>query len=444
MNELSTIKIPQTVYVGFQGRRAVDEVPLGFMTPYDETKAGQKRQQTVDQWAKGWGSNKTFNSVTLENVPMIGFKIGRAIRRSRSWGGNASYVRIEDPRGFELEISIENMVMVMDQNIVEDGEIMQECVWGRDGGKNILLPTNSEPYQASLNTTKRLNAVLSLKDVKPGSKVKLVTGETGIYYGSLYPIFIKHEAEHTDTRSGYRHERNTTEVYTPEIRGTKRYILYTSKGKKGTFNVYASIKVAEVLEEAKEKLKPQDVEKLIATKIAEGNNKFVNHVSSTSYYDRFVGLAADQTLDYAIVQKDIAEDYAKTLKHNRYGTTYASRSIYMESADGQIYTASNGYMDFTTNFLQAKNTPRKYANIMLCPNPGSYWSRHDAEIEVQGGFIGIKADLTEEKVTEYKFHQQQWHVTDEELKRLFVLDVVIKLKSGEQYVYDFGRQDTDD
>lgn len=443
MSELSTIKIPQTVYVGFQGRRAVDEVPLGFMTPYDTTKAGQKRQQTVDQWAKGWGSNKTFNSVVLENVPMIGFKIGRAIRRSRSWGGNASYVRIEDPRGFELEISIENMVMVMDQNIVEDGEIMQECVWGRDGGKNILLPTNSEPYQASLNTTKRLNSVLSLKDVKAGSKVKLVTGETGIYYGSLYPIFIKHESEYTDTRSGYSFERNVTNMYTPEVRGTKRYILYTPNSKKGTFNVYASIKVAEVLEEAKEKLKPHDVEKLIATKIAEGKAKFVNHVSSSNYYDQFIGLTADQTLDYAIVQKEITEDDAKALKYNRYGGWDASRSIYMEGTDGQIYTASHGYADFRKNFLQAKNTPRKYQNIILCPNPGSRWARHDAEIEVMGGFVGIKADLTEAKVTEYDYHLQHWHVTDEELKRIFVLDVVIKFKSGEQYVYDFGHQDTD-
>src|SRR5476651_207200 len=97
---LSSIKIPEKVYVGFQGRRSQDEVPLGFMTPYTDDAAGLKRRDTVDRWAAGYGREKTFNSVMLENKPMVGFKIGRAIRRSGGWNGSgASYIRIEDPRG---------------------------------------------------------------------------------------------------------------------------------------------------------------------------------------------------------------------------------------------------------------------------------------------------------------------------------------------------------
>ncbi len=244
---LSTIKIPEKVYVGFQGRRSEDEVPLGFMTPYTTDAAGDKRRDTVDKWAKCRYHNneKTFNSVTLDNKPMIGFKVGRSIRRSGGWNGSgASYVRVEDPRGFELEIMIENLVMCMGDNLFDNGEIVQECVWGRDGNRNILLPTNSEPFNDSVQTKAKLDTVVSLRLVKPGDEIALVTGETGIYLGSMFPICVDR----------WHNPRKL------EVGSAKRYVIKITDRHGVKFEGRTSMKVTEIVKAAEKKLTPNEIE----------------------------------------------------------------------------------------------------------------------------------------------------------------------------------------
>ncbi len=288
MTELSTIKIPKTVYVGFQGRRTQDEVPLGFMTPYEDNAAGQKRRDSVDNWAKGHSyyggaSQKTFNSVIMENEPMIGFKIGRAIRRTGGWNGSgASYVRIEDPRGFELEITIENLVMCMGDTIIHDGELAQECVWGRDGGRNILLPTNSEPYRHSLDTAERVAAVLSLKDVKPGDEITLLTGEKGLYLGGMYALSRTQESD-------YENDRTVTSL---AVDSKKRYVL-REVGEDGKFQFIgrAQIKVASIDKPAATKMSPKEIEQLIADEIKARRKASIcsNNSGGSDYYNQMKG-----------------------------------------------------------------------------------------------------------------------------------------------------------
>lgn len=187
-----SVTIPEKVYVGFQGRRGQDEVPLGFMTPYTDDEAGKKRQATVDQWAggRGYGANKTFNSVIIDNEPMYGFRLGRAIRRSGHFGSGASYVRIEDPRGFELEISIENLVAVLEDVAMERCEFVGALIWGRVAGsqKNLLMAVDSDLYRGAVKTKAAVAQALPCKDFSIGDKIEAVTGETGIYMGMMFGV----------------------------------------------------------------------------------------------------------------------------------------------------------------------------------------------------------------------------------------------------------------
>lgn len=184
------VSIPEKVYVGFQGRRTQDEVPLGFMTPYTDDAAGQSRRDSVDKWARGYGNNKTFNSVIMDNKPMYGFRLGRAIRRSGHFGSGASYVRIEDPRGFELEISIENLVAVLETCAMEKCEFVGELVWARVPGsaKNLLVAVDSDLYRGSIKTKAAVAAAKSSKEFKIGDTIEAVTGETGVYMGMLVGV----------------------------------------------------------------------------------------------------------------------------------------------------------------------------------------------------------------------------------------------------------------
>jgi hypothetical protein len=101
------IKIPEKHYVGMV-KRQTEKIPLGFITPWGNDAAALKRIATVDSWAKqGHYGNKALPAMTIDNVPMNGFRMTTDIRSS-SYGGVDKW-RIEDPRGFELEITSHNL-----------------------------------------------------------------------------------------------------------------------------------------------------------------------------------------------------------------------------------------------------------------------------------------------------------------------------------------------
>ena len=403
--ELSTIKIPEKVYVGFQGRRYQDEVPLGFMTPYTTDKAGEKRRATVDNWAagRGFGSNKTFNSVILENKPMIGFKIGRAIRRSGGWNSSgASFIRIEDPRGFELEITIENLAMCMNGNIIEDGELVQECVWGRDGNKNILLPINSDPYKDSVTTKSAIDSAISLRNVKPGDKIKLITGEEGIYLGGLYPLCVDYYASTKDvTASG------------------KRYVMkQTDRHGKVMYIGRASIKVGEIMEAATVKMTPAEIEKEVADAWKVDPDCF----EDTSNYNRICGFSTSDKLEYvstALVERD-----EKELAKNK---DYRAAMVLAENDKGEFLLCEHYY-----NFRDSRHTPgRSYSYYKGGRSSYNYYSHSNYVTVNTTGFIGYKATITGRYVS--KTGDEQTHFEEADTKRLVSVMVEVKTKNGQVF-----------
>jgi hypothetical protein len=411
MTALSTIKIPTKVYVGFQGRRSQDEVPLGFMTPWGEDQAGTKRMSTVDSWAKGYGNNKTFNSVTLDNAPMIGFKIGRAIKRSRSWGGNASYIRIEDPRGFELEISIENLVMAMNGNIVEDGELMAECVWGRDGNRNILLPTNSEPYMASLETKAKVDAVISLRDVKIGDTIKLLTGEEGLYLGSMFPV--------TGHNSGYY--RSGGNVIGVELGKNKRYVMVID----GVVTGFTQVKVSEITKSAASKLTPDEAQKIVSDLVNSGA-KLVN--SSADYYSTLRGYvvnAKNLTISSKLVPVEEADLIALfTDKELDRGSRYTS--VLATSTNGD--TLALGLDDNFGNGYQAgRNRPgREYHQNR---NASYYYNRTTVKTN---GFVGQPATYSQTS-SQLSFNGDlTTHIEEKDLASLHRIEITLE-SNGSQF-----------
>jgi len=187
-----SIKFPARHYVGFQARPSQDELPLGFMTPDGTDKAAEKRKATVDNWAKGGGyyarneAEDKLPAQSYENKPMIGFKMGRNVRHGYGWGqGNVKW-RIEDPRGFELEITSPNLAQIMAFSTIEKGEILEECIWARLGAENILVPVDSDVYKNTVRNTERMAKTASMRDIKIGDSAVLQNGDEGVYYGAFY------------------------------------------------------------------------------------------------------------------------------------------------------------------------------------------------------------------------------------------------------------------
>ena len=202
-----SIKLPKEWYIGIKEREEFHDnekiiSQLGFMTPEGTDTAAKNRKGTVDNWL-GVGSSRRifddkkkeyyyanakpreeFNIKTLQGELLDGYKIAKSIRRVY-WGGGNVVWRIEDPRGFELEISSSNLARILDCTSIVEGEIQGKCIWGRMGKDNVLLPENSQPYQDAVVTTERISKKVSTKDVKIGDTVMLHDGQELIYMGLM-------------------------------------------------------------------------------------------------------------------------------------------------------------------------------------------------------------------------------------------------------------------
>jgi hypothetical protein len=95
---------------------------LGFATPYEPNlKAYEKRKSTIDSWVRSYYTTPVkIEPIIIDNVPLDNFKIAESVRRVY-WGGGNVVWRIQDPRGFELEISSANLARIIDCVTIQHG-----------------------------------------------------------------------------------------------------------------------------------------------------------------------------------------------------------------------------------------------------------------------------------------------------------------------------------
>ena len=262
--------IPQQLYVTVQYRGDTNNESglLGFASPYTRDAAFEKRKHTQDNWAYGHGITVTIDaednvSVTGEgssgygranwdagalfiancfpriipNEPQEGFELAKSVRRY-GWGGSGNVVwRITDPRGFDLEITSENFASILNCAVVDHGVIQGKCVWGREGSRNVLLPENSEPYQAAMKQTEKVSKRVSLRDVQLGDTVEIISSQLGeddqthVYLAKYYFI-----------HSNY----NDTSQYNLAGEYRERYVLQSKLT--GEYQFLSSLKISQIVE----------------------------------------------------------------------------------------------------------------------------------------------------------------------------------------------------
>lgn len=189
------MKVFSRLYVGKKSQLVEDAsgdpvpgIPLGFATPYEENAAGRKRQASVDTWAKGYHSETAdFPAEIIENVLAAGFKITDDIKRTYYGGGNVVF-RVEDPRGFELEIQSQNlMTLIALVGLNAGGEIPGQCCWGRDGASNILIHESSEEYKQARHAAETIKPLKGIKaEFKRGDMIILTNASKVKYLGRFW------------------------------------------------------------------------------------------------------------------------------------------------------------------------------------------------------------------------------------------------------------------
>jgi len=221
------IVIPKQFYVNYSMRdnhawnnqtHKWDKEPdakLGFATYYEDNAACRKRQSTINAWAAK-DNGKCVGEI-LDNGPRTGFKFSKCVTHGGGWNDTSTYWRVQDPTGFELEITASNVARLMKYVTIKNGEILEECLWGWDKNnqsKVTLLPRNCELYEQALVTSDRHFApVVSLKEVKIGDRVELKNGETGVYFGKV-TVGVQMYNEYSDeTQEGWYGKITTKETY---------------------------------------------------------------------------------------------------------------------------------------------------------------------------------------------------------------------------------------
>lgn len=363
-----TIKIPEKYYV------VITRKGLGFASPYTKDAAFEKRKATQDKWAYGStitttitdtddveckqvSTSNNFDDVShlfmtkqmphiFKNELMEGFEVAKSVRRSGGWNGAGNVVwRVFDPRGFELEISSENLARIIDCTNIDKGSIAGKCIWGRDGSNNVLLPEASDVYSEAVTFDKKLKNSITEKNVNVGDTVMLLTEhfmtDQYVFYGKydfLLADSLRSLGEHGET--AFQMNRVVS----------KRLFQNVKTGK---YVVIASPKYASVVSNAPSPMTRESV--------AEKLNADISNVEFEDTLFNVVLIAPTINNKQVVVSLESFDDYNKSVPEQSRGDI---DSVFFETIDG-LFVCSTKYNKGSYIPIAKKVTMNKSGYIRL-------------------------------------------------------------------------------
>lgn len=218
----NTLYIPQTITVGFQSRGDTFTGKLGYVI-YTDHKGVLRKATSWNSWR-----DHKIEPVTFENKPQTGCTFNKGVQRDGHWGSGRSVVRVWDPRDFEFEISVDNLIGILMHSDVSKRDITEPCVYAWNGTELILLPTNSVEYQESVKHTDKQSMKVTAKSLVPGRTYTLKREPSDVVY---LGYFDQYEIQ---ALSAARLPRNEDSWRTPA-----GFYKYVKKSKKG--HVFADV-----------------------------------------------------------------------------------------------------------------------------------------------------------------------------------------------------------
>lgn len=216
IGEVLTIKtnifVPQKIKIGFQNRENTYTKTLAYVTYYD-VKGKVRKETSWENWR-----DKKIDPVDHENIPTSGFVLNKKVGDYVSdWNHRQAYVRVYDPRGFEFEITIENLLYILENaNSIKGKGLEGEFIYGWDGKDLVLLPVDSPDYKeiSAFNTILHEKNYIKSKDLSIGGTYKYKDNKEWIFMGKFDLKETKSERVEEESRSnGYWNRTNYSYVY---------------------------------------------------------------------------------------------------------------------------------------------------------------------------------------------------------------------------------------
>jgi hypothetical protein len=175
---MNKLFIAPKIKIGYQSRNDTFNGKLAYIIYFDE-KGKLHKEKSWESWR-----NKSIPADEYENVPIDGFTINKDIKRyNGEWfSSKRTMVRIHDPRGFEFEVTTENLIAILMHTDCSRRSLIGQFVYAWAGQELVLLPTNSEEYQNAIKYTAGLNKKVSIKELIPGMVYKTKRREKDVTY----------------------------------------------------------------------------------------------------------------------------------------------------------------------------------------------------------------------------------------------------------------------
>ena len=179
----STFFIPKQIKVGYQKRGGTYTGKLAYVIYYDQK--GELRKET--SW-QSWRDSSLGDNI-FSNDPISGFILNKhAGGYSSGWNHRQSYCRVYDPRGFEIEITIDNLLWILDWVDCYKGKGLDgKFCYGWNGIDLVLIPECTDDYKESKTLSDSLFSKPETKksDLVIGSSYKFKGDEILVYVGDF-------------------------------------------------------------------------------------------------------------------------------------------------------------------------------------------------------------------------------------------------------------------
>lgn len=186
MNE--QLLIPDKLKIGFVVRDDTYTKKLGYVIYYDQ-KGVLRKEASWQSWR-----NHKIPPVEVSNEPIEGFVLNKGVggqRYSHGWNARNEAVRVYDPRDFEFEISIPNLLFILKECNSHKGAALEgKFVYAWQGKELVLLPVGCVDYQSSKKFTELQGKEVKGKELVEGTSYTTKREQTLIFIGRLNYHFI--------------------------------------------------------------------------------------------------------------------------------------------------------------------------------------------------------------------------------------------------------------
>ncbi len=159
---MATFYVPEKLKIGFDIRMDQYVNRLGFINYY-KPEGDLRFKKTFDAWIDSRVPTEEY-----DNIPTEGFVLDKSDPNNswKSFTTTPDYILVYDPRGFEFEISTQNLLYILNYCEVKAGKLLTgEFVYawlGQQGNNVQLLPVASPEYKEALDA---MNIIKNSKNI---------------------------------------------------------------------------------------------------------------------------------------------------------------------------------------------------------------------------------------------------------------------------------------